>query len=196
MSPPLPRPSCAPPARGAILGAMSSATTIAAEAVSRAAAKFRDHVLSYLPFRAFTLAKIPLAAFAGLRVRALDARACEASVPYGWRSRNPFGSLYFAAHAMAAEMSTGALVLYHLADQGGEASVSTLITKMTATYGKAAKALTVYRCEEGEAVAGAVRRALETGEPVEVDVATRGTTDGVVTADFRFTWSMKRRSKK
>ena len=51
---------------------------------------------------------LPLAAFAGLRITRLDEHACSVRLPGGWRTRNPFGSTYFAAQAMAAEMSTGA----------------------------------------------------------------------------------------
>lgn len=160
--------------------------------LSRDAARLRDRMLSYVTSRAFLWWKIPLAAIAGLRVRRLEPDACEVTVPMGWRTQNPFKSVYFAAHAMAAEMSTGALVLLHAAEHP-EASVSTLITTMTATYGKAAKAMVTYRCEDGLAIAAAMRRAVETGEPVEVEVATRGRTDGGAASEFRFTWSLKKR---
>ena len=171
---------------------MTTTASTAAASLSEAAARFRSRMLSYLPFRAFTWLKMPLAAFAGLRVREVDAGACEVTVPFGWRTQNPFGSLYFAAHAMAAELSTGALVLFHVQEQGG-ASVSTLITRMHATYGKAARSETTYRCEQGAEIAAAVRRAIETGEPVEVEVLTKGIADGKSVGDFRFTWSMKKR---
>jgi hypothetical protein len=162
--------------------------------LSAAAAKLRERFLSYAPFRAFTWLKLPLAAFAGLRVRALDGGASEVTVPFGWRTTNPFGSLYFAAHAMAAEMATGSLVLLHSTSMA-EGRLSTLITAMTAKYLKAAKATVTYRCEGGEAVAAAVRRALETGEPVVIELAARGILpSGEVAAEFTFLWSMKRRA--
>lgn len=162
-------------------------------ALGAAAEKFRKQILGWLPFHGFLWLKLPLAGFAGLRVRALDATTCEVTVPAGWRTRNPFGSVYFAAHAMAAEMSTGALVLLHVADQG-EGRVSTLITGLKADYKKAAKATVTYRCTAGESVADAVRRALATGEPTTVEVVTLGFVGTELTAEFRFTWSMKRRS--
>lgn len=168
-------------------------TATEAPTLSEAAAKFRARMLGYLWFRGFTLLKLPLAAFAGLRVRAIDAGACDVTVPFGWRSQNPFGSLYFAAHAMAAEMSTGALVLLH-ANEHGAGKLSTLITSMHAGYKKAAKAEVTYRCADGPAIADAARRAMETGEPVTVEVTTRGTiAGGEVVGEFTFTWSMKRR---
>ena len=58
--------------------------------------------------RAMLWAKLPLAAFAGLRLRKLDDTGAQVSLPAGWKTQNPFRSTYFAAQAMAAEMSTGA----------------------------------------------------------------------------------------
>ena len=69
--------------------------------------KMRRQILNPWAMRAWMLQTLPLAWFAGLRVTALTADACTVTVPYGWRSQNPFRSTYFAAQAMAAEMSTG-----------------------------------------------------------------------------------------
>src|SRR5437773_1785553 len=99
------------------------ATALSTPTLAAAAARLRDRMLSYATSRAFLWWKLPLAAIAGLRVRRLDAGACEVTVPFKWLTQNPFKSLYFAAHAMAAEMSTGALVLLHAAEHEG-ASVS------------------------------------------------------------------------
>jgi hypothetical protein len=137
-------------------------------------------------------AKLPLALFAGLRVTELTADACSVTVPYGWRTQNPFRSTYFAAQSMAAEMSTGALglSLVHAAPQ----PVSMLIVGMTAQFTKKADRTLTFRCTDGEAIAAAVSRTLETGEPVKVTTTTIGTLpDGVVASTFTFTWSFRRR---
>ena len=68
--------------------------------------------------RAMLWAKLPLAAFAGLRVRKLDDSGAQVSLPAGWKTQNPFRSTYFAAQAMAAEMSTGAPALYFIEQSG------------------------------------------------------------------------------
>ena len=52
--------------------------------------------------RGFLLAKLPLGLFAGLRVDELDAQSCTTSLPYGWRTTNPFRSIYFAAQVFEA----------------------------------------------------------------------------------------------
>ena len=75
-----------------------------------------------LGIRALLWSKLPLAAFAGLRVARLDESGAEVTLPAGWKTQNPFGSTYFAAQAMAAEMSTGAPALWFIEQSGAPVS--------------------------------------------------------------------------
>lgn len=151
-------------------------------------------MLSPFWIRLFFLAKLPLALVAGLCLHELTDERCSASVPYGWRSTNPFRSTYFAALAMAAELSTGALALRAVESAAG--SMSLLITGMTASFEKKATARTTFTCADGARLSEGVARAAETGEPVEVAAETVGTlADGTVVARFTFTWSFKARHK-
>ena len=86
--------------------------------------------------RAMLWAKLPLAAFAGLRLRKLDDTGAQVSLPAGWKTQNPFRSTYFAAQAMAAEMSTGVPALYFIEQSG--AQVSSLVTGLSAKFTKKA----------------------------------------------------------
>lgn len=152
-------------------------------------------LLNPLAFRAYLAAKLPLALFAGLRMRELDARRCAVAVPYGWRTTNPFRSTYFAAQSMAAELSTGALVL--LAVQTAPAPVSMLVTGMSAIFEKKASETLVFTCEDGAACFDAVRRTLETGEGVTLEMHTVGRLpDGTVAARFTFIWGIKKKMPK
>ncbi len=160
-----------------------------------AALQRRRQMLNPWLMRGFFLAKLPLALIAGLRVRALDAERCVVTVPYGWRTTNPFRSTYFAALSMAAELSTGALAA--VAAESVPRSVALLITGLTASFEKKATGLTTFTCEGGRKLAVAVARTVETGEPAAVEVETVGTSpDGTVVARFTFTWSFKARSGK
>lgn len=153
----------------------------------------RRRMLNPLLLRLYFLLKLPLALAAGVRLRALEPDRCEASVPYGWRSTNPFRSTYFAALAMAAELSTGAITL--LAVRSAPSSVAMLITAMKATYGKKATGTVIFTCEEGARVFEAVAETLRTGEPAVARVRTVGRmATGEVAAEFTFTWSVKRRA--
>ncbi len=152
----------------------------------------RRQVLSPLGMRAWMLAKLPLALMAGLRVTELDADRCAVTVPYGWRSQNPFRSTYFAALSMAAEMSTGALALILI--QATPQPCSMLITGMTAEFVKKATTTTTFTCDAGPTLREAVSRTLETGEPETRTVESVGRLpNGEVAARFTFTWSFKRK---
>lgn len=160
-----------------------------------ATAKMRRRMLSPMLMRGFFLAKLPLALIAGLRIRELTAERCVTTVPYGWRTTNPFRSTYFAALSMAAELSTGALAM--AAVETAPQPVSMLITGMTATFGKKATGLTSFTCADGAKLSEGVARAVSTGEPVTVEALTVGTApDGAEVARFTFTWSFKVKSRR
>lgn len=154
----------------------------------------RRRVTSPWMMRAFLLTQLPLGWFAGLRVRHLDGDLCEATVPYGWRTKNPFRSTYFAAQSMAAELSTGALAM--VAVESAPAPVAMLIVDLKGSFGKKATSLVTFRCEEGAKIAAAVQQAVDSGEPAVATVETVGRmSDGTEVARFQFSWSFKRRSR-
>ncbi len=155
--------------------------------------RYRRRMLNPILMAAFMLAKLPLGLFAGLRVRSVDADRCETTLPYGWRTTNPFRSIYFAAQSMAAELSIGALA--KLAVELAPGSVAMLITGLEADFTKKATSLTTFTCEEGAKVFAAVREAVETGEPATTRVETVGRmADGTEVSRFVFTWSFKKRA--
>jgi hypothetical protein len=154
---------------------------------------FRNQLIKPALLRAYFLAKLPLAAIAGLKVKVLDGERCEATVPYGWITQNPFGSMYFAALTMAAELSCAGLAL--MAARGAPEPVSVLPVGLTGTFEKKATALTTFTCNDGATLFAAVNRALETGEGVTAETETIGRMpDGTIAARFKFTWSYKRKS--
>ena len=155
--------------------------------------KLRRRMLSPWLLRAGLLVKMPLGLFAGLRVESLSSERCETSLPYGWRSTNPFRSIYFAAQSMAAELSTGAMAM--LAVEAAPAPVAMLITGLEAQFSKKATARTTFSCEGGGKIFAAVRETLKTGEPATTRVETVGRMgDGTEVSRFVFTWSFKKRA--
>jgi hypothetical protein len=142
--------------------------------------------------RAMLWAKLPLAAFAGLRVRKLDATGAQVSLPAGWKTQNPFRSTYFAAQAMAAEMSTGAPALYFIEQAGGK--VSSLVTGLQAKFTRKATQEATFTFTDGRAMKAAIDEAIRSGEGVVFKARSVGTQkDGTVIAEFEIDWSFKRR---
>src|SRR5882724_5579963 len=161
---------------------MAETPAAAIDLRSPAAAAVRRRMLNPFLMRGFFLAKLPLALFAGLKVRELDEDHCVTSVPYGWRTTNPFRSTYFAALSMAAELAG--------------APVALLIVNLTASFGKKATALATFTCEDGAKAFAAVASAVATGEPATAVLETVGRLpDGVEVARFTFTWSFKKRTR-
>ena len=161
-------------------------------AASPAAARMRRRLTHPLLARVYMLWRLPLALAAGVRLRTLDERACTVTVPYGWRSTNPFRSTYFAALSMAAEMSTGALAL--LAVESAPRPVALLIVGLSASFEKKATSTATFTCDEGDKLFAAVGRAAASGEPATAAVESIGRlADGTVVARFTFTWSFKAR---
>lgn len=152
----------------------------------------RLRVLRRLPMSLYLWHMLPLAAFAGLRVTRLDAQACSVALPGGWRTRNPFASTYFAAQAMAAEMSTGAPGLVLREDAAR--SVSMLILGMQARYAQRLTGRGVFTCEDVHGIADAIARAAASDEPVSFAARSTGRDEaGVAVSEFEVTWSFKRR---
>lgn len=142
--------------------------------------------------RALLWSRLPLAAFAGLRVEAVGEEGARVGLPAGWRTQNPFRSIYFAAQAMAAELSTGVPALLFVEDAG--APISFLVTGLSARFTRKATSHTVFAFADGASMKAAVARAAESGEPVLFTARSRGTqADGTHVADFEITWSFKRR---
>ncbi len=133
--------------------------------------------------------KLPTLLFWGVRVRYADPHRCEVTLPYGWRTQNPFRSIYFAAQCGAAELSTGLLATTAIRDRG---RISMLITGIEAEFVKKAASLTTFTCEEGEQILETVQRAIDTGEGQEIVVNSTGRdAEGADVSRLRFRWSFK-----
>ena len=156
------------------------------------AEKQRKQFLNFSLFNLFLFIKLPAAFFCGLNIKKLDADNCEVTLPYGWRSQNPFQSIYFASQAMAAEMSTGALAL--LAIENASVPVGMLVVNLEATFTKKADKLTTFTCTEGAKIFAAIDKAIATGEKIPVTIESIGTMpDGTEVAKFLITWSFKKK---
>jgi hypothetical protein len=171
---------------------MSTTATSPAIILNPRQHKFLKKLSNRFLFKFFLLLKLPLGFLSGMKIKKLSAEQCITTVPYGWMTRNPFASTYFAALSMAAELSNGALAL--MAVEG--TNVAVIIVNMEAQFIKMAKNITTFTCNDGAALFEAVEKAKATGEVVTARVYTEGISeDGIVVAKFHFTWSFKARKK-
>ena len=155
--------------------------------------KFQKMVLNTFKFRMYMLANLPMGWLARLKIIELDNEKASVSIPFYYVTKNPFRSMYFAAQSMAAEMSTAVLALNSV--HGIKPGVSMLVSDLKATFVKKAATKITFTCTQGPAIAGAVQKAIETGEGQTVTAKTIGyDTHGDVVSEFAITWSFKARS--
>ncbi len=137
------------------------------------------------------LFKLPSAIFWKLRIKELDMQQCVVTIPYFWRSQNPFQSIYFAAMAGAAELSTGALCQLALAGKG---KFSMLVVDFKAEYHKKANQKISFLCDQGDELNTLVQ-GLQPGDSGSLTMVSTGTNpQGEVVARFYVTWSFKRKT--
>jgi hypothetical protein len=159
--------------------------------LNAASERARRRLLNPWGFRAYLWAKLPLAGCAGLSLQALDQASCSVRLPGGWRTRNPFGSTYFAAQAMAAEMSTGAPAFVLVA---GTTGVALILREIRAVFTKRIVGASVFTFADIGGMQAVVERAAASGESEAYTGRSTGRgPDGEVAAEFDVTWSFKRR---
>jgi Domain of unknown function (DUF4442) len=157
------------------------------------AAAFRRTLTRPGALRWFLLRQLPLAWLAGCGLRTLTADEAVVTIRHRWLNQNPFRSLYFGAQAMAAELSTGLLVMQHTWQR--QPGVSMLVTGMTAEFTRKATGLILFTCPDGASLRAAVEATVAAGDGQTVEATSIGTDEsGAVVARFTFRWAVKRRS--
>ncbi len=98
------------------------------------------------------------------------------------------------AHAMAAEMSTGAPAMILL--QGAPASISMLVRGLSASFTKKATGPTLFTFEDLAGMRAVIERAAAGDEGQEYTARSVGRLlDGTVVAEFDVQWSFRRRAR-
>lgn len=141
----------------------------------------------------FLLLKLPAAWFMGIRLRSCDGNTAIVSLPYAWRSQNPFRSTYFAAQCAAGELSTGILAMAILQELP---PVSMLVTHIEADFLKKASQTLLFTCKDGPAMASLIRESLDSGESRVFRAESIGRLpDGTEAVRVWITWSFKAKAK-
>ena len=143
----------------------------------------------------FLMFKLPSAYFCGVRTKYLDDKKCIVSVKHRWINQNPFNSMFWAVQGMAAELTTGALMMAKIKQSGK--NISMLVANNNATFTKKAAGRITFECNEGHLVDDAIKNAIETGEGQTIWMKANGKNeDGIEVSSFNFEWTIKVKSKK
>lgn len=145
---------------------------------------------STLKYNTFLFFKLPSAFWAGVRLKAIDDEQCVVSVKHRWFNQNPFNSMYFAVQAMAAELTTGALVLSKIKASG--TNISMLVANNKATFTKKATGRITFICHDGKLVEKAIQKTIATGEGQTLWMKSIGTNQkGEQVSEMDFEWTVR-----
>lgn len=137
--------------------------------------------------------KLPAAYWCGVRVKEINKTGCITTVKYRWFNQNPFKSMYFAVQLMAAELSTGALVMSKI--KTSNRPISMLVGSQKSEFHKKVTGKVSFLCNDVHLIDKAIKHTIATGEGQEVSLRSIGTnTQGEVVSEMVFDWRIKLRS--
>lgn len=138
----------------------------------------------------FLFFKLPSAFLCGVRVKEINNEVCKATVTHRWINQNPFNSMYFAVQAMAAELTTGALVMNQIQQSG--AKISMLVANNKSSFSKKATGTITFICNDGNMVKEGVTKAIETGEGQTFWLKSIGyNQENIQVSEMHFEWTVK-----
>ncbi|HEY5688925.1 MAG TPA: DUF4442 domain-containing protein [Yeosuana sp.] len=139
---------------------------------------------------AYTIFKLPSAYLCGVRTRFIDNDKSIVTVRHRWINQNPFKSMFWAVHGMAAEFSTGALIIGKIQESGKR--ISMLVTSNNASFTKKAVGKITFTCNDGHLIDDALKKTIATGEGQTFWMQSVGLNEeGIMVSTFNFEWSIK-----
>jgi hypothetical protein len=155
-----------------------------------------DALMNFTPKRLnlFSLFKLPSAYLTGVRTKSIDEQQCVVTVRHRWINQNPFKSMFWAVQGMAAELSTGALIMMKI--KASQKNISMLVIKNNASFSKKAKGVITFSCAQGNLIDQALQKAIDTGEGQTLILTSKGIDAlGDEVSSFDFEWSLKLKTK-
>ncbi len=150
-------------------------------------------IYSKTKINTFLLFNLPAAFFCCVRVKYIDEDSCVVTVRHNWFNKNPFNSIYFAVQAMAAELSTGALVMSY--SKISDSNLSMLVTQSKSSFTKKATGRITFVCNDGLLVSGAINELVNTKVTQKIILKAEGKNEkGEVVSEMHFEWSIAVRS--
>jgi hypothetical protein len=142
----------------------------------------------------FLIFKLPSAWLCGVRVKEISKEHCTVKVKHKWINQNPFNSMYFAVQAMAAELSTGAMVIDQIKESGQK--ISMLVAQNKAHFTKKATGKLEFTCSDGHLIQEAIQETIKTGEGQTFWMKSVGINEeGMEVSTFEFQWTVRLKSK-
>lgn len=140
--------------------------------------------------RYFTLLKLPLVYFSGIRITDINNEGVEASVKLKWINQNPFRSMFWAVQGMAAELASGVLIMREI--ESRKSSVSMLLIETKASFSKKAKGKITFSCNERKHAKELINKVISSDIGQSHWFTCIGVDEnGDEVSRFQFNWSVK-----
>lgn len=133
---------------------------------------------------------LPSAYFCGVRVYALGTDYCTVRVKHRWFNQNPFNSMYFAVQNMAAELTTGALVMRGIKESNKK--ISMLVLNQKSQFTKKAQGMITFKCTDGDLIKEKINEAVNSKDGISFWVRSEGYDEkGDRVGVYEFEWTVK-----
>lgn len=140
----------------------------------------------------YTFFKLPSVWWCGVRITQINSDFCEARVVHKWINQNPFRSMFWAVQGMAAELTTGVLIMQAIKQH--KRKVSMLVLNNRANFSKKARGRLIFSCNAEEKINSALKKLIDTNTPQTLWLTSMGVDqnqDIVSTFEFEWTLSLK-----
>ena len=137
----------------------------------------------------FTFFKLPSVFWTGIRTTRVTDTTCEVSVKHRWINQNPFRSIFWAVQGMAAELTTGLLIMKGIKESNDK--VSMLVLNNNANFSKKATGRITFSCTQGAEITQLMNELIKSGTPKTIWMESVGTDEaGDVVSRFNFEWTL------
>ncbi|AKP52669.1 DUF4442 domain-containing protein [Cyclobacterium amurskyense] len=153
--------------------------------------RFINYMSRFVTYTWYMLGNLPSVVFWGVRIKKINMDSCQTTIPYNWRTKNPFKSIYFATLCGGAELASGSLCLLHLT---GSEKFSMLVVDLNAQFVKKADAEITMQCEDGHLIQQTLSGLAQPGDTSTLKTTIIGhNPNNEIVAKFEVTWSFKRK---
>jgi hypothetical protein len=128
-------------------------------------AAFKKRVSNPRVFKAYMLVKAPVLGVTGAYLDEIGTHAARLVVPYGRAAKNLFGNMFASAVLAGAETASASMIVLHTRNQGGKLTAELKKVSMESHASPTDDVRVI--ADDGAAYADFVRRAIDSGEPIE-----------------------------
>ena len=141
-------------------------------------------------YNLYNFFKLPSVWWCGIRVKSVNEENCLVGVKHRWINQNPFKSMFWAVQGMAAELSTGLLLMNEITRSNR--SFSMLVLNNKANFSKKATGRISFSCNQGLQIRETIKKAISSGEPQTIWLNSCGVDSQKDTVStFSFEWTLK-----